>query len=305
MGLLSCFSSCIGRGDEDYGGGEDVVQPHSGQGDQATTGIDQSGKTNRRKSSHLSKYSTKSRHVVERPARIGAFNVRRFGKAKMRDAEVVRVLKEIVRRYDVLLLQEIVDNSGEAVQELLEAVNEGEEDAYGLEVSPRIGRNKAKEQYAFFYRKQRFTLARSKTYDDPEDIFEREPFAAQFKTHCIEVDGGGDAGETDIVFLGIHTQPSNALAEIEALADASVWARKAFRSKNQIILGDFNAGGSYLNKGELDSVALRSDKRFRWLIADHIDTTATNTLAAYDRIVVFGDMINRVNISSAKAWRYG
>ena len=101
-----------------------------------------------------------------------------------------------------------------------------------------------------------------------------------------------------------HPQPSNALAEIEALADASVWFRKAFRSKNQIILGDFNAGGSYVNKGDLDQATLRSDKRFRWLIADHTDTTATNTLAAYDRIVVFGDMINRVNTSSAKAWRY-
>ena len=101
-----------------------------------------------------------------------------------------------------------------------------------------------------------------------------------------------------------HPQPSNALAEIEALADASVWFRKAFRSKNQIILGDFNAGGSYVNKGDLDQATLRSDKRFRWLIADHTDTTATNTLAAYDRIVVFGDMINRVNTFSAKAWRY-
>ena len=79
----------------------------------------------------------------------------------MRDAQVVRVLREIVRRYDVLLLQEVVDNSGEAVQELLEAVNEAEgEDAYGLEVSPRLGRSNAKEQYAFFYRKRRFTLAR-------------------------------------------------------------------------------------------------------------------------------------------------
>ena len=64
----------------------------------------------------MSKYSTRSRHVVASPAKIGAFNVRRFGKAKMRDAEIVRVLKEIVRRYDVLLLQEIVDSSGEAVQ---------------------------------------------------------------------------------------------------------------------------------------------------------------------------------------------
>ena len=166
-----------------------------------------------------------------------------------------------------------------------------------------IQNTRVKSIWTALYRKQRFTLVRSKTYDDPDDIFEREPFAAQFKTHCLAEDGG-DTGETDIVLVGIHTQPSNALAEIGALADVSVWARKAFRSKNQIILGDFNAGGSYLNKGELDAVTLRSDKRYRWLIADHIDTTATNTLAAYDRIVVFGDMINLVNALTAKAWRY-
>ena len=97
MGLLSCFASCLGRGDESA-----VQQPHGGQGDQVTGAKANHG---RRKSSHLSKYSTRSRHVVERPARVGAFNVRRFGKAKMRDAEVVRVLVEIVQRYDVLLLQ--------------------------------------------------------------------------------------------------------------------------------------------------------------------------------------------------------
>ena len=305
MGLLSCFSSCLGRGDhadETYGG--------HGSPQAATTveeGSESKAKHNDRKSSRLSKYSTKGRHVVESPAKIGAFNVRRFGKAKMRDAEVVRILKHIVLRYDVLLLQEIVDSSGDAVQELLDAVNDGE-DVYGLEVSPRLGRNKAKEQYAFFYRKERFALGRSKTYDDPDDVFEREPFAAQFTTNCVVGGSGDDAdaggGETDVVFLGIHTQPSRAMAEIEALADASVWARKAFRSKNQIILGDFNAGGSYVNKGDLDKVALRRDRRFCWLIPDHTDTTATNTLAAYDRIVVYGDMINRVNLSSAKAFRY-
>ena len=58
-----------------------------------------------------------------------------------------------------------MDSSGEAVQELLEAVNEAEggevEDAYGLEVSPRLGRNKAKEQYAFLYRVVQLHLTRN------------------------------------------------------------------------------------------------------------------------------------------------
>ena len=58
-----------------------------------------------RKSSQLSSYSTASRHVAERPARIAAFNVRRFGRAKMRAAEVVDVLVRIVGAYDVVLIQ--------------------------------------------------------------------------------------------------------------------------------------------------------------------------------------------------------
>ena len=57
-----------------------------------------------------------------------------------------------------------MDSSGEAVRELLEAVNEaegGEEDTYGLEVSPRLGRNKAKEQYAFLFRVVQLNLTQN------------------------------------------------------------------------------------------------------------------------------------------------
>ena len=60
-----------------------------------------------------------------------------------------------------------MDSSGEAVRELLQAVNEAEggeeedEDAYGVEVSPRLGRNKAKEQYAFLYRVVQLNLTRN------------------------------------------------------------------------------------------------------------------------------------------------
>ena len=65
MGVLSCFSSCIGRGDENQGGDWENggVQHHSGQGAHVT-GDDQSSASvaknnHQRKSSHLSKYSTR------------------------------------------------------------------------------------------------------------------------------------------------------------------------------------------------------------------------------------------------------
>ena len=35
----------------------------------------------------------------------------------------------------------------------------------------------------------------------------------------------------------------------------------------------------------------RSHPGFHWLIPDHVDTTATSTLAAYDRIIVVGEQL--------------
>ena len=35
----------------------------------------------------------------------------------------------------------------------------------------------------------------------------------------------------------------------------------------------------------------RSHPDFHWLIPDHVDTTATSTLAAYDRIIVVGEQL--------------
>lgn len=75
--------------------------------------------------------STTSRHVVEPPVRIGAFNVQRFGKSKVMTSSptknakakappsVVEILTKIICRYDILLVQEVVDSSGEAIKELL------------------------------------------------------------------------------------------------------------------------------------------------------------------------------------------
>ena len=46
----------------------------------------------RRRSSGLSRYSTDFQHVIEEPLKIAAFNVRRFGTAKMKDNNIVDIL---------------------------------------------------------------------------------------------------------------------------------------------------------------------------------------------------------------------
>ena len=62
-----------------------------------------------------------------------------------------------------------------------------------------------------------------------------------------------------------------------------------------MIAGDFNADGSYICKSAWKNVEMRHDPRFKWLIADDVDTTVTDTDCAYDR---FAD-INVIFINHA------
>lgn len=51
-----------------------------------------------------------------------------------------------------------------------------------------------------------------------------------------------------------------------------------------MILGDFNAGGSYVPDKKMKKIHIRSDKNFHWLITDDKDTTAsTKNNNTYDR----------------------
>ena len=258
-------------------------------------------KRRRRKSSGTSRFSTRDQHVVEKPFRIAAFNVRRFGTAKMKDKEVVEVLVNIVRQHDIILIQEVVDNTGKSVQELLEAVNavSGDEDPeYAVVLSPRLGRGNQKEQYAFFYRAGRVEVGVQAMYPDPGDLYMREPFLVQFMSRAVS-----ELLSKSFSLLALHTQPSSAAREIDCLVEVVEWARGT--DSNLLILGDLNAGGAYFSGADLASCRLRRDEQYHWLIPDHTDTTATATLAAYDRLIVVGEeLLSAVIPNSAGVLRF-
>ncbi len=57
-----------------------------------------------------------------------------------------------------------------------------------------------------------------------------------------------------------------------------------FVPQNVVILGDLNAGCSYVTIKGWRAVRLRSDPKFHWLIGDEQDTTVREkTHCAYDR----------------------
>jgi hypothetical protein len=79
--------------------------------------------------------------------RIGAFNVQVFGTTKASKPEVMAVLADIIRTYDIIAIQEIRDSSQTALPNLVDLIN-SDGSQYQYVVSERLGRTTSKEQYA-------------------------------------------------------------------------------------------------------------------------------------------------------------
>ncbi|TJY57213.1 hypothetical protein E4T66_17545 [Sinimarinibacterium sp. CAU 1509] len=225
----------------------------------------------------------RTQQVTPGNVRIGAFNMQNFGPTKSGNPTTVNYFAKVVLEYDALVLQEIEDASGDAPAVLLHEVNRISSHRYELSLSPRLGRTSAKEQYALIYRPDRLSLLAGQLIADPEDEFERDPFA-----FTIQHDG------MSYGLIALHAKPDDAVREIDQVAFAYDAFRNATGIDSVMIVGDLNADCSYASDAELQATALCSDTRFSWLIPDGADTTTGTTDCAYDRLVVRGPMAMRL-----------
>ncbi|XP_053725057.1 deoxyribonuclease 1 like 4, tandem duplicate 1 [Synchiropus splendidus] len=235
--------------------------------------------------------------------KVASFNIQRFGKYKVSDPDVLNILTKIVSRYDIIVILEVVDVSGESVRALLEALNRStSQHHYTLKISTRLGRGRYKEQFMFLYRDDMVDLVGSYQYDDQStesgDVFARDPYILRFR--CL------DTVLKDLVLIPVHTKPDDSDKELDELYDVFLHVKEKWRTDNVMILGDFNADGAYVTKKDMKEIRIRSDKNFHWLIADHMDTTArTGNDHTYDRIVVYGDdMLHAVVPGSAQPFNF-
>jgi deoxyribonuclease-1-like protein len=110
-------------------------------------------------------------------------------------------------------------------------------------------------------------------YQDTNDVFEREPYIANFKSNNF-----------DFTLVGIHNKPDNAkqeIADLDTVVSNTLAANP--NEKDIIILGDFNADGSYFN--EKDSTNPFKSLKYSWVISNDMDTMV-KTDWTYDRIVM-------------------
>ncbi|XP_041837280.1 deoxyribonuclease-1-like [Melanotaenia boesemani] len=236
--------------------------------------------------------------------KVAAFNGKNLGIKKVKDKDVCKHLIEIISRYSVVILLEVVDKNGEAMKLLLKTLNstgDNSKHPYSIKASTSLGRQTYKEQYVCLYREDEIKLKDCMQYEDnqvgDEDAFAREPFILRFSCPTTAV--------KDLVLIPVHTKPEDAEKELDELHDVVEYVRKKWETDNIMILGDFNADGQYLSQKKKKRIRIYSPP-YNWLIDDDVDTTASNNnFNTYDRIVVYGDtMKDAIVPGSATAFNF-
>uniref|UniRef100_A0A669DAU5 Deoxyribonuclease 1 like 4, tandem duplicate 1 n=1 Tax=Oreochromis niloticus TaxID=8128 RepID=A0A669DAU5_ORENI len=235
--------------------------------------------------------------------KIASFNAQRFGLTKVSDPAVLTSLVKIVSQYDIIVILEVVDVTGDSVRVLVEELNRvNTTHHYAQQLSTRLGRSRYNEQFLFLYRDDVVDLIDCYQYEDDQvddvDAFTREPYILYFKPHNTVL--------RDIVLIPVRTAPNDSKKELDELYDVFLVVKEKWKTDNVMILGDFRADGWYLSSKEREESRIRSDKNFHWLIGDNVDTMAkTSDHHAYDRIVVYGeDMLAAIVPNSAKPFNF-
>lgn len=80
---------------------------------------------------------------------IASFNIQIFGQSKISNPEIMNILARIIKRYDVVAIQEIRSEEQDVVPTLLSYVNDGNI-KYDYVISERLGRTGARSSTPLF-----------------------------------------------------------------------------------------------------------------------------------------------------------
>ena len=204
---------------------------------------------------------------------IASFNIQVFGTSKLKKPHVMDVLAKVVRRFDVVAVQEVRSKDQSVVPRFVELIN-SDGSRYDFVLGPRLGRSSSKEQYVFLFDTSRIELDSGsvETVADPRDLLHREPLVAHFRVR-------GPPARQAFTFslVNIHTNPDETDGELDALDDVFQTVQRNTRGEDDVILlGDFNVDEHHLGElGRLPNIT--------WVISGL--TTNTRGTKSYDNII--------------------
>jgi len=213
--------------------------------------------------------------------RVASFNIQVFGTTKSSKPHVMDILARIVRRFDVVAVQEIRSLDQDVIPNFVELINSSGV-RYDYVIGPRLGRTHCKEQYAFIFDMTTIEVDRTwlHTVKDPDDLLHREPLVGSFRVR-------GPPAEEAFTFslVNIHTDPDEAEEEVNALAQVYPAVRDDGRQEDDvIILGDLNVDDKHL--GQLGQIS-----GMTWVISNNTPTNVAMT-KQYDNIVFHREATN-------------
>jgi len=184
--------------------------------------------------------------------RIASFNIQVFGVTKLQNTSVMDALAQVVRRFDVVAIQEVRSTDDTVLPRFIERIN-ADGSHYDFVIGPRLGRTSSKEQYAVVFDASRIEVDPSSVYTvpDPEDRLHREPLVARFRTRGVPSDQAFTFSLVDI-----HTDPDETAAELDALADVYTGVQQNGSGEDDVILlGDLNVDDYHLGRlGKLPGI---------------------------------------------------
>lgn len=206
--------------------------------------------------------------------RIASFNIQVFGTSKAGKAPVMAVLADVVRRFDVVAIQEIRTTDMNLLPEFVRQINSTGR-KYDYVIGPRLGRTSSKEQYAFVFDTASVEADSAAMYTvvDPDDLLHREPLVCPFRVR------GPPPGEAfTFTLINIHTDPDETDTELDFLDDVYEAVRRDGRNEDDVILlGDLNVDDQHLGQlGMVPGIA--------WMISSPAKTN-TRGSKLYDNIV--------------------
>ncbi len=167
---------------------------------------------------------------------IGAFNIQSFGPTKASRPHVMEKLVDIVRRYDLLAIQEYRNEDQTVIERFVEQIN-ADGSQYGYIVGLREGHTSHKEQYAYLFDMAKFELT-SQPYsiNDPQGTMHRPPLVASFRCKQAPENHG-----FTFTLLNVHVDPDIVEQELSALhAFMPAIFEQHAGEDDFLILGDFN-----------------------------------------------------------------
>ncbi len=164
--------------------------------------------------------------------RVATVNLGPFDQQKMGKPHVVDRLAQVIRRFDLVAIQDVRARDQAIMLEFVEEIN-ADGHHYDFALPPSVGRDEVEQYAAFLFDRATVQIDRNAVYvvQDEAGRLRREPLVASFLAR------GPNPNETfTFTAINVHCDPSQLATELELLDDVFRAVRDDGRGEDDVIL---------------------------------------------------------------------